>query len=79
MSLFQKRQKFRTSKKTAHQTYVEFVRDKSVLFDKWRRACNVSSMVDMRELMLLEEFKNSLPDRINVYLNEQKVTSVKQP
>lgn len=29
------------------------------------------------ELMLLEEFKNCLPDRIIVYLNEQKVCTLK--
>lgn len=48
----------------------------SVLFDKWCQACNVSSMADMRELILLEEFKKCLPDRINVYLNAQKVASL---
>ena len=34
------RQRFRNSEKTANQTYVEFMRDKSVLFDKWCQACN---------------------------------------
>ena len=70
------RQKFRNSEKTANQTYVEFVRDKSVLFDKWCQACNVKTVAEMRELILLEEFKKCLPERIVVYLNEQKETSV---
>ncbi|KAK0145445.1 Retrovirus-related Pol polyprotein from transposon 297 [Merluccius polli] len=70
------RQKFRNSEKAANQTYVEFVRDKSVLFDKWCQACNVKSMVEMRELILVEEFKKCSPERIVVYLNEQKETSV---
>ncbi|XP_035851648.1 uncharacterized protein LOC118493913 [Sander lucioperca] len=70
------RQKFRNSEKTANQTYVEFVRDKSVLFDKWCQACNVKTMAEIRELILLEEFKKCLPERIVVYLNEQKESSV---
>ncbi|KAK0136914.1 hypothetical protein N1851_026936 [Merluccius polli] len=70
------RQKFRNREKTANQTYVEFVRDKSVLFDKWCQALDVKSVAEMRELILLEEFKKCLPERIVVYLNEQKVASV---
>ena len=70
------RQKFRNREKAANQTYVEFVRDKSVLFDKWCQACNVKSMAEMRELILVEEFKKCLPERIVVYLNEQKETAV---
>lgn len=70
------RQKFRNSDKTANQTYVEFVRDKSILFDKWCQACNVKNMAEIRELILLEEFKKCLPERIVVYLNEQKESSV---
>jgi hypothetical protein len=31
-----------------------------------------------RELMLLEEFKNCVPERIVVYLNEQKVSTLRQ-
>lgn len=70
------RQRFRNSEKTANQTYVEFVRDKSVLFDKWCQAFNVKSVAEMRELILLEEYKKCLPERIVVYLNEQKVALV---
>ena len=66
------RQKFRNSEKTANQTFVEFVRDKSVLFDKRCQACNVKTMAELGELILLEEFKKCLPERIVVYLNEQK-------
>ena len=50
--------------------------DKSVLFDKWCHACNIKTMTEMRELILLEEFKKCLPERIVVYLNEQKESSV---
>lgn len=46
------------------------------LFDKWCQAWNVETVAEMRELIVLEEFKKCLPQRIVVYLNKQKVTSV---
>lgn len=70
------RQIFRNSDKTANQTYTRFACDKSVSFDKWCQACNVKTLEGMRELILLEEFKKCLPERIVVCLYEQKVSSV---
>ena len=32
----------------------------------------------LRELALLEEFKNCLPERMVVYLNEQEVSTLRQ-
>lgn len=72
------RQRFRNQKKNAQQTFVEFARDKGVLFDKWLAANNVRDFNALRELMLLEDFKNCLPERIVTYLNEQKVTTLSQ-
>ncbi len=70
------RQKFRTCEKSANQTHVEFAREKSVLFDKWCTACKVTKFDQLRELILLEEFKKCLPEKIVVYLNEQKVETL---
>ncbi|KAI2649596.1 Retrovirus-related Pol polyprotein [Labeo rohita] len=71
MSLFQR---FRVHKKNSTQTFVEFAREKGILFDKWCTASKVTDFDSLRELVLLEEFKNCLPERVVVYLNEQKVT-----
>lgn len=70
------RQRFRNHKKSPNQTYVEFAREKGMLFEKWSYACKATDFNSLRELILLEEFKRCLPDRIVVYLNEQKVTSL---
>ncbi len=70
------RQKFRGHMKTVKQTYVEFVREKRVLFEKWCLSSRVTSLEEIQELILLEEFKNSIPANIVVYLNEQKVSSL---
>ncbi len=68
------RQCFRKHKKSPTQTFVEFAREEGVLFDKWCTASKASDFDSLRELMLLEEFKGCLSERIVVYLNEQKVT-----
>uniref|UniRef100_A0A671WFH3 Gypsy retrotransposon integrase-like protein 1 n=1 Tax=Sparus aurata TaxID=8175 RepID=A0A671WFH3_SPAAU len=72
------RQRFRNLKKTSSQTHADFAREKVLLFDRWCSSCKADDLKSVRELMLLEEFKNCLPDRIVVYLNEQKVASLQQ-
>lgn len=70
------RQKFRSHVKVAGQTYVEYAREKNVLFDRWCSSSRVANLEQLRELMLIEDFKNSLPDKIVVYLNEKKVCTL---
>lgn len=72
------RQRFRNLKKTSNQTYVDFAREKEVLFNRWCMACKADSLSSVHELMLVDEFKNCVPERTVVYLNEQKVTSLQQ-
>ncbi len=70
------RQRFRNYKKNLSQTFVEFAREKSMLFDKWCVASKVTDFQALREFILLEEFKGCISDRIAVYINEQKVSSL---
>uniref|UniRef100_A0A3B3BUU0 Gypsy retrotransposon integrase-like protein 1 n=1 Tax=Oryzias melastigma TaxID=30732 RepID=A0A3B3BUU0_ORYME len=71
------RQRFRTHKKSNEQTFVEFAREKGNLFDKWCASSNVKDDFEaLRSLVLLEDFKNALPERLVVFLNEQKVSSL---
>lgn len=50
-------QKFRNHKKTPAQSYVEFAREKGMLFDKWSTACKACDYETLRELILLEDLK----------------------
>ena len=50
----------------------KFVRGKCALFDQWCSASKVLSIPQLRELVLLEEFKTCLLERGVLYLNEQK-------
>lgn len=70
------RQRFRRFKKTDNQSYVEFGCEKEALFDRWYQSKNVDDFGNLRNLILLEELKNCLPDRIATYMNEQKVSTV---
>ena len=72
------RQKFRNNVKKNSQSCVEFAREKAALFDKWCSSCKVTDFKALRELILLEEFKRRMPDRIVMYLNEQKVETLSQ-
>lgn len=67
------RQKFKNHKKAPTQPYVEFAREKGMLFDEWSTACKASEFDSLRELVLIENFEKCLPEHIMVYINEQKV------
>lgn len=70
------RQRFRGLRKTPGQSFTDFAREKGVLFDRWCAACKADDVASMRELILLEDFKNCLPERTAVYLGEQKITTL---
>ncbi|XP_047222493.1 uncharacterized protein LOC124868900 [Girardinichthys multiradiatus] len=70
------RQRFRQQKNTSGQTHFEFAREKGILFDKWGAASKANNYDTLCELILLEDFKKCIPERVLLYLNEQKVTTL---
>ncbi len=66
------RQKCRSWKKTDSQTHVEFVHNISVYFNRWCTASDVKTLDDLKELMLLEQFKSSVSQRVATYISERK-------
>ena len=49
------RQKFRNMKRLSGQTYVEFAREKELMFDRWYRSLKENKDFDrLREVVLLE-------------------------
>ena len=72
------RQKFRGYRRSSGQSYVEFQREKEILFDRWVRSLKVDlSYESLRELVLMEEFKKSTPPEVRTYLEYQKVRDVR--
>ena len=72
------RQKFRHFKRTERQTYVEFAAEETTLFDRWCQSEGVNSMGKLKELILIEDFRNSLPDNVSIYVAEQKAETSSQ-
>lgn len=52
--------------------YIEFARDLVTHFSRWCSASDVKDFDDLCNLVL-EQFKNSVPERIAVHISEQKV------
>lgn len=69
------RQRFRYRKKLDSQTYSEFVRDLTSAFNRWCTASEVSTFEGLSNLIVLEQFKNSVSDQVATYINERKVKS----
>ena len=73
------RQKFRSRQKGVGETYVEFAREKETLFDRWCSSKEVGEDYHkLREVMLLEEFKNSVRREVKTHLEEQKVDTLRK-
>ncbi|XP_055788765.1 uncharacterized protein LOC129861392 [Salvelinus fontinalis] len=70
------RQRFRTLKRDDQQTHVEFARQLSVQFNRWCSASAVVTFQGLCDLIMLEQFKDTIPDRIATYINERKVKNV---
>ncbi|XP_066958949.1 uncharacterized protein [Macrobrachium rosenbergii] len=70
------RQNFRQLRKTQDQTYREFARNKERLFVEWCESRSVDTKEDLKQLILLEDFKENLPDEIKTHLEEKQVVSL---
>ena len=71
------RQRFRATQKTDTQTFVEFAQAKETLFDCWCTSKGVDGDFNrLRQLLMMEEFKNCLPSDIRTYVDEQKVDNL---
>nr|XP_054765775.1 uncharacterized protein LOC129272688 [Lytechinus pictus] len=71
------RHTFRNMQRQSGQTYVEFAREQEMMFDKWYRSLKADKdFVHLREVVLLEEFKKSLPFGIKSHLDDHRVTEV---
>ena len=71
------RQKFRTTQKQSDQTYVEFARAKEQLFDRWCTSKKIEKNHEkLRQLILVEEFKNCVITEIKTFIDEQKAETL---
>ena len=67
------RQRFRTQRKTENQSYVEFLWEKENALQKWCDSKRIDGdMEKLRQLILVEEFLNCVPEEVRVHLSERK-------
>ncbi|XP_062894791.1 uncharacterized protein LOC134341016 [Mobula hypostoma] len=67
------RQKFRGLRKSGNQTYIEFAHEKERYFDRWCPSKEVDEDYHkVRQLMLIEEFKECVPSAIRTYIEEKE-------
>uniref|UniRef100_A0A8P4K9M3 SCAN box domain-containing protein n=1 Tax=Dicentrarchus labrax TaxID=13489 RepID=A0A8P4K9M3_DICLA len=69
------RQCFRSWERKKGQTYAECTRDMSTHYRRWLTALQVTTFDELCDLMILEQFKNSLPERIATYITERKMNT----
>ena len=48
------------------------------MFDRWTKSRNIVSLADMKNLILLEEFRNHVPKVVRLHLDDLDVTDAKQ-
>uniref|UniRef100_A0A3B4TE40 Gypsy retrotransposon integrase-like protein 1 n=1 Tax=Seriola dumerili TaxID=41447 RepID=A0A3B4TE40_SERDU len=72
------RQRFRTWKKVDNQTHLEFARDLTGHFTRWCSALKVKTFDDLCDLILLEQFKNSISENIAQHISDHKVKTVNE-
>ena len=71
------RQRFRKYKKFENQTYVEFAREKEDLFDQWFRSKKIPNSYDnLRQLILIEEFKECVHQDLRSHLEDKNVKTL---
>ena len=67
------RQRFRNWRKADSQTYSEVARDLVSYFVRWCSAVNVKTFEQLGELVVLEQFKNIVPEHLAIFINDHKV------
>ena len=73
------RQNFRSLKKQEGQTHVEFAHEKEVIFGRWCTSKKVGEEFDnLRQLILIEEFKRCVPENVKTYLDEKDVETLER-
>ncbi|XP_013382959.1 uncharacterized protein LOC106153529 [Lingula anatina] len=71
------RQQFRELYKRDDQTFIEFAREKEMLFDRWCRSRDVGSNFEkLKQMILVEEFKECVSDSLKVHIEESHVDSL---
>ncbi|XP_068213735.1 serologically defined colon cancer antigen 8-like [Palaemon carinicauda] len=70
------RQRFRNLRKLYNCTFVEFAREKVSAFLDWLKAKGINDFESLKELILIEEFKNHIGMELKVHLEDLKLETI---
>ena len=62
--------------KSSNITYNEFASDKLRAFDKWIKVAEIASFDQLRNLILLEEFKRKIPNNVMLHIEDKQETDL---
>jgi hypothetical protein len=69
------RKRFRGQTKVGNETYADFAYKLALHFKRWVQGCGAFDKLDLfRELMLLEQYMEMLPNDLKLWLTDQKPT-----
>lgn len=68
------RQRFRSWRK-GDKSHLEFARELGTHFHRWCEAVGVTDFGGLCDLIVLEQFKNLVPERLAMYISEKKVST----
>ncbi len=62
--------------KSNNITYTEFASDKLRAFDKWIKVAEVTNFEQLRNLIILEEFKRKIPNNVMLHIEDKQETDL---
>ena len=68
------RKRFRQYTMSPYQTHLDFLRAEEKLMDQWIKSRNISTLKEMKDIILLEDFINKVRPDIRMYLSERDIT-----
>ena len=70
------RVKFRSRKKRVAETYSDFAYYMTMQFDRWTKAEQITDFDSLKQLMLLEQFYDKVPQDLKVHVSEKRTSLV---
>ena len=68
------RERFRNGKKKPGQTHLEYTRELTDLFNCWCTSLKVDTLEKLRDLMVVDQLRNSVSKRLSTFLGDRGVT-----
>jgi len=72
------RQWIRGMQRKHDQSYMEFARDLTLQYKRWCMSSKVQTMEELKNVIFLEQFKNTLPENVATFIVERGVQTASQ-